>query len=125
MPGISFVSISPARAMLVDGQRFIRCRSVEKIAPRFGEKSYEQLVAEAFDGPVLRLSTKLRLLEEADTRRIRRGDALELMDDVKGQIERAHAIQPPSKRRVFIRRFCLFAAAYGVMALTACLILSR
>jgi hypothetical protein len=107
------------------GQRLVRCRVVEKIAPRHGEKPYEQLVAESFDGPVLRLSRKLQLLEEADLRHIRRGDALALMESVQVQLERAHAVPRPSKAGLFLRRFALFAAAYAILAVVACVVLSR
>jgi len=121
--------LSPARAFakvpVPAATRPLRCRAVEKVAPRHGERPYEQLVADAFDGPVLRLSEKLKLLEEADLRHIRRGDALELMDSVQHQIEAALAVKPPSKAAVFAKRFLIFAAAYGAVAGAACLMLAR
>lgn len=98
---------------------------VEKTAPRHGEKPYEQLVAESFDGPVLRLSRKIRLLEEADLRHIRRGDALELMESLTDQLERAHSVPRASKTALFLRRFALFAAGYAILALAGCVIVSR
>ena len=125
MSAVSFVSLTPVGATMSIGQRIVRCRMVEKIAPCHGEKPYEQLVAEAFDGPVLRLSRKLQLLEEADMRHIRRGDALELMESVQAQLERAHAIPRLSKASLFLRRFALFAAAYAVLAIIACIVVSR
>ena len=125
MSAVSFVSLTPARATISIGQRLVRCRLVEKIAPRHGEKPYEQLVAESFDGPVLRLNRKLQLLEEADLRHIRRGDALELMESMQAQLEKAHCVRRPSTLQLFLRRFLLFAAAYAVLAVAACVVVSR
>jgi hypothetical protein len=123
--------LTPARAFgQVGGPRSgavaprpVRCRTVEKVAPLHGEKPYEQLVADAFDGPVLRLSEKIRLLEEADMRHIRRGDALELMESVQAQIEAALAVEKPGRAAVFAKRFLFFAVAYGAAAAAACVIL--
>jgi hypothetical protein len=135
MPVASFVTLTPARAAAMMGAagampagrsaRFVRCRMVEKVAPQHGEKPYEQLVADAFHGPVLRLSEKLKLLEEADARRIRRGDALELMASVQGQLEAALAVRQPSKTAIFLRRFIIFALAYGAVAVAACVMIGR
>jgi hypothetical protein len=124
MPAVSLVSLSPGGAATLSvGTRLVRCRQVEKIAPQHGEKPYEQLVAESFDGPVLRLSQKLKLLEEADSRHIRRGDAIALIETLQAQLELAFAVPRPSKTRVFVRRFCLFVAAYALVAMAACLLL--
>lgn len=125
MPVASLVSCSPSSVTFSVGPRFIRRRTVEKAAPQHGEKRYEQLVTEAFDGPVLRLSEKLKLLEEADARRIRRGDALELMATIKWELERAHDIPRTGRLRRFALRFCCFAAAYAVLALAAFVVISR
>lgn len=125
MPVASLVSCSPSGVTFSVGPRFIHRRTVERVAPRHGEKRYEQLVAEAFDGPVLRLSEKLRLLEEADNRRIRRGDALELMSTIQQELEAAHDIPRAGRLRRFARRFCVFAAAYALLALAACVIVWR
>ena len=48
------------------------------------------MVTEAFDGPVLRLSRRMDLLEKAAERRIRRGDALDLIEAVKREKEAKH-----------------------------------
>ena len=79
-------------------------------------------MAEAFDGPVLRLSRRLKLLEIAEERRIRRGDALDAIDMVQRDIESQHSIRPACKTCVFIKRFATFAAAYVIVALVWCLI---
>src|SRR2546427_9726228 len=68
-----------------------------------GAKPFEQLVAEAFDGPVLRLSRRLKLLEIAEERRIRRGDALDAIDMVQRDVESHHAIRPACKTCVFFK----------------------
>ena len=41
------------------GGRFVKCRQIEN-PPQHGEKPYVRLVEEAFDGPTLRLSKRLR-----------------------------------------------------------------
>ena len=89
-----------------------------------GEKPYAQLVEEAFEGPVLRLSRKLRLLEEATNRQIRRGDALDLITSTQRRLEKQHAVVPPRKAVVFARRFATFAAVYIAAAVAWCIVLA-
>jgi hypothetical protein len=88
-----------------------------------GAKPFEQLVAEAFDGPVLRLSRRIKVLEIAEERQIRRGEALDVIEAVQRDIETKHAIRRPGGTIVFLKRFVVFAAAYAVVALAWCLIL--
>ena len=87
-----------------------------------GQKPFEQLVAEAFDGPVLRLSRRIKLLETAEERHIRRGEALDAIDMVQRDIESQHSIRPARGTCVFVKRFAAFATAYAIVALVWCLI---
>ena len=103
--------------------RLVPSRTVASSYRLQSEKPFEQLVAEAFDGPVLRLSRRIKLLEIADERHIRRGDALDVIEMVHREIDAAHAIRPPSKTVVFIKRFAAFAAAYALVALAWCLLI--
>ena len=88
----------------------------------YGEKPFEQMVAESFDGPVLRLSKRIKLLEVAEDRHIRRGDALDLIESVQREIDEEHAIRPPSKTAVFVKHFAVFAGSYAIVALVWCLL---
>jgi hypothetical protein len=106
--------------------RLVRARVVEKAPPQHGEKPYAQLVAEAFDGPVLRLSQKMKLLEEADNRKIRRGDALDLIAAAQRELEAAHPVEPRrSKWHKFFTRYAIFVACYVMFAVIWCVILTR
>jgi hypothetical protein len=100
-------------------------RPLEKTPPKYGEKPYEQMVKEAFEGPSLRLSRRMELLEKAAERRIRRGDALDLMDAIRRENEDKTGVRRPSAVRVFAARFAAFAAVYVVVALAWCLVLAR
>src|SRR5882757_6772519 len=93
----------------------LRFRPIEK-PPQFGEKPYATLVDAAFDGAVLRLSKRLRLLEEADARKIRRGDALDVIASTQRRREKALAIQPRKPLSIFATRYAAFAAAYLALA---------
>ena len=126
MAGASFVAAAPAAVpSLVTRPRFVRSRSIESRPPRYGEKPYEQLVRAAFDGPVLRLSEKLRLLEEADNRYIRRGDALDLIHATRRELEAKHRVRPHGRLHRFFTRYAIFVACYIMFALIWCVILSR
>ena len=132
MPGASFVATAPAASAaaaaspsLVKRPRFVRSRAIEKEPPRYGEKPYDELVLKAFDGPVLRLSQKMRLLEEADARKIRRGDALDLIAATQRELEARHAVKPETKVQTFFRKYAIFVACYAMFALIWCVILSR
>lgn len=112
---------SPPR---VKRSRFLRPRRIEKEPPRHGEKPYEQVVAEAFDGPVLSLSERLKLLEIADSRRIRRGDALDLIAATRRALEAKHAVSIPGRLEIFVRQYAAFAACYVSFALVSCVVMS-
>jgi hypothetical protein len=103
----------------------VRSRVIEKNPPQHGEKPYEQLVADAFEGPALRLSNKLKLLEEADTRKIRRGDAIDLITATQAALEGRHAVKRQRTVQTFVIRYAMFAACYVVVALIWCVILTR
>jgi hypothetical protein len=124
MPGSSTATGSFAtHAGLVQRPRFIKSREIES-PPKFGEKPYKQLVEESFDGPVLRLSQKLRLLEEADNRHIRRGDAIDLITATRHRLEKKFSIPRPTKTSIFIKHFACFATAYLVFALACCAVVA-
>ena len=106
-------------------KRFVAARIVEKSPPQHGEKPYAQLVFDAFDGPVLRLSEKMKLLEEADNRKIRRGDALDLIAATQRELETKHKV----RRRVhpleiFFKQYAVFVACYVAFALIWCGVMS-
>jgi len=122
MPG-SFTATIASPAGLVQRPRFVKSRQIEE-PPRHGEKPYKQLVEESFDGPVLRLSQKLRLLEEADNRHIRRGDAIDLITATRHRLEKKFSIPRPTKTSIFIRHFACFATVYLVFALACCAIVA-
>ena len=131
MPGSTSVaaaaprSAPSARAPLVaERPRFVRSRVIEKNPPRHGEKPYEQLVREAFDGPRLRLSRKVKLLEEADTRKIRRGDALDLIAATRRELEAKHAVKKPGALEIFFKQYAAFVACYVTFALVWCGVMS-
>jgi hypothetical protein len=106
-------------------KRFVAARVIEKTPPQHGEKPYAQLVIEAFDGPVLRLSQKMKLLEEADNRKIRRGDALDLIAATQRELEAKHKV---SKRvhplEIFFKQYAVFVACYVAFALIWCGVMS-
>ena len=122
MPASAF---SPNPPGLVVRPRLVPNRTVGVAPLRIhrAEKPFEQLVAEAFDGPVLRLSRRIKLLEAAEERHIRRGDALDTIESVQREIEARHAIRPPGKTLTFMKHFAAFAAAYTIVALTWCLLI--
>src|SRR5438094_10224914 len=116
-------SFSPtAAATLVVRPRQVQSRTIDTSTRYQGEKSFEEMVAEAFDGPVLRLSRRMKLLETADERHIRRGDALDLIENVRRELEEKHAVRPPGKAGIFARHFLAFAAVYALVALVWCVV---
>jgi hypothetical protein len=116
-------TVVDAPKTIVSRPRFVKSRSIEKVRPHHGEKPFERLVDEAFDGPVMRLSQRLRLLEEAGNRRICKGDALDLIASKQRELEKKHAIRKPSPRRIFATHFAAFAASYVLLALGWCLVM--
>ena len=120
MPASAFSPLAPS---LVVRPRLVPSRTLDRSVRLHGEKPFEQVVADAFDGPVLRLSKRIKLLEVAEDRHIRRGEALDLIETVQREIEEEHAIRPPSKTAVFAKRFAAFAAAYALVALIWCVLI--
>jgi hypothetical protein len=102
--------------------RLVPSRTIDRSVRPHGEKPFEQIVSESFDGPVLRLSRRIKLLEVAEERHIRRGDALDLIESVQREIEEEHAIRPPGKTAVFVKHFGFFAGSYAIVALVWCLL---
>jgi hypothetical protein len=102
-------------------KRSLTARVIEKNPPQHGEKPFAQLVRDAFDGPVLRLSQRMKLLEEADNRKIRRGDALDLIAATQRELEAKHAVNKPAGRiEKFIKQYAVFVACYVAFALIWC-----
>jgi hypothetical protein len=116
---------APAPIPPAPRKRFVAARIVEKTPPQHGEKPYAQLVFDAFDGPVLRLSQKMKLLEEADNRKIRRGDALDLIAATQRELEAKHKVR---KRvhplEIFFKQYAVFVACYVAFALIWCGVMS-
>ena len=100
--------------------KFVRSRVIEKNPPKHGEKPYEQLVRDAFDGPRLRLSRRVQLLEEAGNRKIRRGDAIDLIDATRRELEARHAVKKSGGLEIFFRQYAAFVACYVAVALVWC-----
>jgi hypothetical protein len=122
MPASSFVSTRPVG--LVAGNRFVKSRAIETVPPRDGEKPYEQLVLDTFNGKAeIRMSSRLKLLEEADDRKIRRGDAIDFIDAVQRRNEKKHRVPARSPGKTFALRFAAFAAVYLAVAAAWCLII--
>ena len=117
------VSASVVPASLVGGPRFVKSRQIEK-PPQHGEKPYVQLVDDAFDGPVLRLSQRLRLLEEATTRKIRRGDALDVISSTQRRREKQFAVKRRSPMELFATRYAAFVAGYLALAIAWCVVMA-
>ena len=110
-------------AGLVTRPRFVASRAIEK-PPQYGEKPYHELVSDAFDGPVLRLSKRLSLLEEADNRHIRRGDAIDVISATQRRLEKQFAVACRGRMRIFATRYAAFAALYAIVALAWCAIVA-
>ena len=133
MPGSTLVDAAPKfrastaveTSTLVQRPRFVRSRPIEKEPPKHGEKPYEELVAAAFDGPVLRLSQKMKLLEEADNRKIRRGDAIDLIEAMRREMRAKYAVKKPSAMQIFVKQYAVFVACYMAFALVWCVVLTR
>src|SRR2546421_12782708 len=119
MPAICATIPAPSPATFVERPRFVAARPIEK-PPQYGEKPYDQLVAESFDGPVLRLSNRLRLLEEADSRRIRRGDAIDLINATQRRLEKEFRVRQPTARQTFATRYATVVAVYVAVAVAWC-----
>src|SRR4029079_18465979 len=98
-------------------------RAIEK-PPQHGEKPFARLVEESFEGHTLRLSRRMRLLEEADTRKIRRGDALDLIDMVQRDLNTLHRVTPQSTPGKFARKYFAFAAGYLALAMAWCALMA-
>jgi hypothetical protein len=114
-------SVSVATASMVSSRRFVKARQIEK-PPLHGEKPYVTLVDDAFDGPTLRISQRLRLLEEADTRKIRRGDALDVIHATQRRREKQFAVKPKNPLGMFATRYVVFVAGYAALAAAWCIV---
>ena len=79
---------------------------------------------DAFDGAVIRLSEKLRLLEEADRRHSRRGDAIDAIESTRRRLENRYAVRHPSAMHVFFRRYAFFATGYMLLAIAWCFVVA-
>ncbi len=122
MPASSFVSTSAYG--LVAGNRFVKSRPIEKVPPKHGEKPYEQLVEAAFNGrPEIKMSQRLKLLEEADDRKIRRGDAIDFIDAVQRKNQSRLKVPARSPAKTFALHFAAFATVYVIAAAAWCLII--
>jgi hypothetical protein len=123
MPASAF---SPQLPSLIVRPRLVPSRTIGTIGQTLrlqGERPFEQVVAEAFDGPVLRLSQRIKVLEVAEQRHIRRGDALDVIETVQRELEQKHDLRPPCRTCVFLKRFGIFAAVYVVVAMTWCMLI--
>ena len=100
-----------------------RFRKIEK-PPQHGEKPFAQLVDEAFDGAVLSFSSRIRLLEESQTRKIRRGDALDVIKSTQHRRERELKIAPRGTLSVVATRYAVFAAGFVALATAWCLVIA-
>jgi hypothetical protein len=133
MPAASFVATTPRHASTASAiggivsrpTRFVRSRSIESEKLYHNQKPFAQMVAGAFDGPVLRLSERMKLLEEADNRHIRRGDAIDLIEFTRRELQAKHAVRPHGRLHTFMTRYAIFVACYVMFGLIWCVVLSR
>jgi hypothetical protein len=100
-----------------------RFRKIEE-PPQHGEKPFAQLVDEAFDGAALSLSNRLRLLEEANSRKIRRGDALDVIASIQRRREKALKVTPRNPLNLFATRYAAFVAAFVALASAWCAVIA-
>jgi hypothetical protein len=115
----------PAPTPPAPRKRVVAARVIEKTPPQHGEKPYARLVADAFDGPVLRLSQRMKLLEEADNRKIRRGDALDLIAATQRELEAKHKVRKPvHPLEIFVKQYAVFVACYIAFGLIWCGVMS-
>ncbi|MEA2735362.1 MAG: hypothetical protein QOE14_1813 [Humisphaera sp.] len=130
MPGRTSVDAAPTTRStrpaitVAKRPRFVRSRQIEKAPPLHGEKPYAELVVKSFDGPVLRLSERMKLLEEADNRKIRRGDALDLIVATQQELEAKHAVKKPHTLEIFFKQYAVFVVCYVAFALIWCMVMS-
>src|SRR3712207_5509132 len=110
------VTATVSQPSLLAGRKSVKSREIEK-PPQHGEKPFVTLVDDAFDGATLKWSQRLRLLEEANTRKIRRGDALDVITATQRRRAKQHALPSPSHTRSFATRFAAFAAGYVALAM--------
>jgi hypothetical protein len=112
---------------LVARPRFVKSRTLVGKNPRFhNEKPYEQLVEETLgERADLKITQRLKLLEDADDRKIRRGDAIDFIESVLRKNAKKHRVTPRSARRTFAIHFAAFAAVYLVAAAAWCLVMGR
>jgi hypothetical protein len=123
MPASSFVSL-PGPVGPVVGNRFVKSRTIDKIPRADGQKPYEQLVEDTLGGkPEIKISDRLKLLEAADGRKIRRGDAIDFIESIQRKNRRQHRIPARSRARTFALHFTAFAVVYLTAAAAWCLIL--
>jgi hypothetical protein len=115
----SFTQKAPAASSRGIGRKFVAARAIEQ-PPQHGEKPFVKLVDDAFDGATLKWSQRLRLLEEANTRKIRRGDALDVIGSTQRRREKQFKVTRPSKWRLFATHYAAFAAAYIALAMAWC-----
>ena len=97
---------------------------LDKEPLRHNEKPFERLVIESFDGPVLRLGARIKLLEIADSRKIRRGDAIDFIDATRRALVKKHAVSVPGRLELFFRQYAVFVACYVAFALVWCVVMS-
>jgi hypothetical protein len=117
------VSAPTMPASLIAGRKFVKARPIEA-PPQHGEKPYLDLIDDAFDGATLKWSRRMRLLEEADSRKIRRGDALDAIETAQRRRDKAFKVSRPSKMRAFVTRYAAFAAAYIALAMAWCAVMA-
>jgi hypothetical protein len=117
------VSAPVMPATLVAGRKFVQARQIEK-PPQHGEKPFVQLVEDAFDGATLKWSQRMRLLEEANMRKIRRGDALDVIESTQRRREKQLKVPQPSRSWAFAMRYAAFVAGYIALAAAWCAVLA-
>ena len=110
----------PARTIASTAQP--AARAAQRHTQLEDSPSFAQLVAESFEGSILRYSKRLALLEEADERDITRIEARQVIDATR---KRAQAANPkrsrgagPMTRRVV--GFATFATSYSLLASAWC-----
>ena len=91
---------------------------------RFGEKPFAQLVDDAFDKAHLKWSRRLKLMEEAQERKIGRGEAIAVIKAAERRRAKQFKLESPTGLRAFGMRYAMFAAGYLALAIAWCVVMS-
>jgi hypothetical protein len=109
------------------GGRFVEARTIADsptaVRKPARQLSYADLVAQSFEGPVLRYSTRLALIEEAEDRGIGAIEARQIIAAAQKHAQASHAKRDccfSSSAARGVMQFASFAAGFTVLATGWC-----